>query len=107
MRTCLSSFTCSEKFLSEIHEGGGSSPIAKVPGDVRPAKVYFWSKKCQMLVIPVKKPNFLFWSRESENLASFVKKTLTRGTFGVETSLAKGIIIFTKIGPTNCATLKL
>ena len=46
-----------------------------------------------------------FLSRECENLASFVYKNPTRGTFDVEISLAKGII-FIKICLTNGSILE-
>ena len=47
-----------------------------------------------------------FWFRECENLASFVEKLPTQGTFDGEISLAKGSI-FTKINLANGNILTL
>ena len=82
--------------------------------------ILFWTFSlgkgiCFMAILVKEKSNFdnscletkkIWWSREGENLATFVKKTPIHGTFDVEFSLAKGII-FTAIGLANGSILKL
>ena len=83
------------------------TPFLLLRKDIFPSIFFpFWVEiSLKQLLVRCKLNVDTDWSRERENLASFVEKTPTHGNFDVEISLAKGII-FKNIGRANSGILK-
>ena len=94
---CASQSMASQKGNSVMCEailstGGGGSSIVKVPGDVPPARVYFFGSLAKGVLFG----NFSrvrsrqgyafweFWSKRCQNSVIFVKKTQLLKNFGLE-----------------------
>ena len=92
--------------LCDAHGGGGSS-IAKVPGDVPPARVCFFkpSSLAKGILFGNKETQFFFNFWLMQKFGKFCLENANSWHFDVEISLAKGII-FRKIGLANGAILK-